>query len=116
MAKLSRLEDNFERDYRDAFEDMATHMLVAEFGLPRTPLRRKNQALIEGDPVMRNDGRCFAYQVKYLDATTEAKVLEEPFKGAVREAREGCHGPRVLHQQAADSSSYSPAASHSCQL
>ena len=70
MAELKHLENMYSKDYREVFEDIANLMFCTELGLDKGVNRRINQRAIESDPVLI-DGKWYAYQAKYYEASTK---------------------------------------------
>ena len=70
MAEIKQLKYMYSKDYREVFEDIATLMFCTELGLDKGVNRRINQRAIESDPVFI-DGKWYAYQAKYYDASTK---------------------------------------------
>ena len=69
MDKIKSLEFLYPKDSREVFEDIATLMFCTELGLNKGVNRRIKQRAIESDPVLI-DGKWYAYQAKYYDAST----------------------------------------------
>lgn len=86
MAELRKLENNYSKDYREAFEDLATLMFCTYLGLPHGVNRRINQKGIESDPVTI-DGKVYAYQAKYYDASTRLYEKKADFINSIEAAR-----------------------------
>ena len=70
MAEIKQIECMYSKDYRKVFEDIANLMFCTELGLEKGVNRRINQRAIESDPVLI-DGKLYAYQAKYYDASTK---------------------------------------------
>ena len=70
MAEIKQIECMYSKDYRNVFEDIANLMFCTELGLEKGVNRRINQRAIESDPVLI-DGKLYAYQAKYYDASTK---------------------------------------------
>ena len=87
MAKLSILENNYPMSYREAFENVATHifcvMLDLQEGINR-PIGKKGT---ESYPVHIGTKLC-AYQAKYYDTATKLKDKKAEFISSVNKARE----------------------------
>ncbi len=85
MAELKYLEYTYSKDYREVFEDIANLLFCTELGLEKGVNKRINQRDIESDPV-KKDGKCYTYQAKYYDASTNLskhkKELIDSIKGA----------------------------------
>ena len=76
MAEIKQIECMYSKDYREVFEDIATLMFCTELGLEKGVNRRINQRAIESDPVLIN-GKWYAYQAKYYDASTKLSAHKQ---------------------------------------
>ena len=76
MAEIKQIECMYSKDYREVFEDIATLMFCTELGLEKGVNRRINQKAIESEPVLI-DGKWYAYQAKYYDASTKLSAHKQ---------------------------------------
>lgn len=86
MAKLNKLENNYPMDYREAFENLATHIFCVSNNLTEGVNRPVNKKGMESDSVQIGE-KVVAYQAKYYDAATKMKDKKEEFIDSVLEAR-----------------------------
>ena len=86
MAKLNILENNYPMDYREAFENVATHIFCVMLNLPEGVNRPIEKKGMESYPVQIGS-RLFAYQAKYYDPAIKLKDKKEEFISSIREAR-----------------------------
>ena len=73
------------KDYREIFEDIANLMFCTELDIGKGVNRRINQRAIESDPVLI-DGKRYAYQAKYYDASTKLSARKQDFITCVKGA------------------------------
>ena len=85
MAILKRLEDKYPKDYRIAFEDLATLMFCTDIGRDKGVIRRTNQKGIESDPVIV-DNKIYAYQAKYYKESTQLSKHKKDLIDSINQA------------------------------
>ena len=85
MAEIKQIECMYSKDYRKVFEDIANLMFCTELGLEKGVNRRINQSAIESDPVLI-DGKWYAYQAKYYDASTKLSTHKQDLIASVKGA------------------------------
>ena len=85
MDEIKQLEYKYTKDYRDVFEDIATLMFCKELDLGKGVNRRINQKSIESDPVCI-DGKWYAYQAKYYEASTKLSAHKQDLITCVKGA------------------------------
>ena len=85
MAEIKLIECMYSKDYRNVFEDIANLMFCTELGLEKGVNRRINQRAIESDPVLI-DGKWYAYQAKYYDASTKLSAHKQDLITCVKGA------------------------------
>ena len=85
MDKIKQLEYTYPEDYREVFEDIANLMFCTELGLEKGVNRRINQRAIESDPVLI-DGKWYAYQAKFYDASTRLSAHKQDLITCVKGA------------------------------
>ena len=91
MANLNDIVQKYPGSYNAAFEVMATLMFMQRLNLPDPPVRRKNQAGIEADPVdipFDIDSNCragkYAYQAKFFEPKTEISDRKKEFLKSIK--------------------------------
>ena len=87
MAEIRKLENNYPKDYRTAFEDLATLIFCVELGLSHGVNRTKNHKGLESEPI-KIGSKVYAYQAKYYDAASKMSEKKESFISSIREARQ----------------------------
>lgn len=86
MVSIKTLESKYPKDYRTAFEDLATLMFCKVLGLSHGVNRRKNQIGIESDPI-EIGSKIYGYQAKYYDDTTTLSKHKNDIIKCIQKAR-----------------------------